>query len=143
MSDTGDRRRSEDSPLRVWAPILVPAITIAVAWGAMDSKLSTLTDNQNVLVSDVRDLRDNKARAEVILSSMTREIDTAKSSAAVINDISQQVGTLEEKVRTIEGNMNQVWPRLRALDKNVTILARELSKLDPNINIVLEEPQPF
>lgn len=134
-------RRSEDSPIRVWAPILAPVIAVAVAWGAMSTQLNGLSTTQQALVSDVRDLRDNRARAEVTLAGLQRELEASKVSVVTLSEIARDVGTLISSQHEDEERFLRVWPRLRAVEANITTVVRELERLNKDFVVKLEEPK--
>lgn len=137
---TEDRRVS-DSPIRIWGPTAAMIATIALAWGAMDSRLATIGETQKVLVTDVRQLRDARITGDSRLDWMQDKVGKAEVSAQLISDMSRELGTIQAAITALQGNQKAIWPRLRAHDANEALLQRALEGL--GVKVALEVPEKF
>lgn len=134
-------RRVSDSPIRIWGPTAAMIATIAVAWGAMDSRLVTIGETQKVLVTDVRQLRDARITGDSRLDWIQDKVGKAEVSAQLISEMSRELGTIQAAVEALQGNQKQIWPRLRAHDANEALIQRALEKLGAPVQ--LETPDKF
>jgi len=136
-------RRSEDSYVRIWAPIVVPLLGIAVAWGSMSNQLNGLEINQVALVKEVRELRDGRISNEGALRNLEHRVASTAISSEVVGDLAARIGSLESTIAQHEVNFRQVWPRLRAAGANVEILRTQIETTHPEVDIQLKNPEPF
>lgn len=119
----------EVNTITQWNGMIVGAAMLIIiglsTWGA--NELVNIKSSLQQVSADLASLKD------------ITELKMKVSSA----EINAEFAGLAQRVDRLEQNDRQMWPRLRALSTNDSIISKEIEKNHPGSNIVLKEPEAY
>ena len=149
MSETAEQVVVESNNKR-WVEVFTPVV-IALVLGAgfvftMKTSLDVVISQQDINTAEL------KVVSQAVLTmgasvngfqvslERDRELQELKLQQA-LTSVKQKLVEVSTRAEVYDRNFHQIWPRLRALDKNATILQRGLERAGQKVE--LEHPQKF
>lgn len=139
-----------ESPNKRWVEVFTPVV-IALVLGAgfvftMKTSLDVVISQQDTNTAELKVLSAGVLQVQVSVNAFDktlqrdRELQDLKLQQALAS-VKADIVALKSSDATTTHNFTRVWPRLRALDKNASILQRGLERAGQTVS--LEAPQKF